>query len=160
MESVSLAKKGYLPTLSGKAGYTFAGAGFPLDHGWNYGLSLNIPIFSGFLTKYQVAEAQSNADTLRSNELSLRQDMLLQIQQGYIVLREAAESIQTAELAVRQAKENLDLANGRYTAGVGSPVEVTDAVVAYSDAQLAYFRSLYAYKIAQTTIEHAIGERS
>lgn len=159
-ESVSLARKGYLPTLSGKAGYTFAGAGFPLDHGWNYGLSLNIPIFSGFLTKYQVAEAQSNTDTLRSNELSLRQDILLQVQQGYIILREAAESIQTTELAVRQAKENLDLANGRYAAGVGSPVELTDAVVAYSDAQLAYSRSLYAYKIAQATIERAIGERS
>lgn len=158
-ESISLAKKGYLPSVSGSAGYTFAGSGFPLDDGWNYGLSLNIPIFTGFLTKYQVAEAQANADTLRSNEQTLRQDILLQVQRGYIALREAAESIQTTELSVRQAKENLDLANGRYEAGVGSPIEVTDAVVAYSDAQLAYSRSLYMYKIAQATIERAIGER-
>lgn len=158
-ESISLAKKGYLPSLSGSAGYTFAGSGFPLDEGWNYGLSLNLPIFTGFLTRYQVAEAQANADTLRSNEQTLRQDILLQVQRGYIALREAAESIQTTELAVRQAKENLDLANGRYEAGVGSPIEVTDAVVAYSDAQLAYSRSLYAYKIAKATIERAIGER-
>lgn len=158
-ESISLARKGYLPSLSGSAGYTFAGSGFPLDEGWNYGLSLNVPIFTGFLTKYQVAEAQANADTLRSNEQTLRQDILLQVQRGYIALREAAESIQTTELAVRQAKENLDLANGRYEAGVGSPIEVTDAVVAYSDAQLAYSRSLYAYKIARATIERAIGER-
>jgi outer membrane protein len=159
-ESVSLAKKEYLPTLSGSAGYTFAGPGFPLDHGWNYGLSLNVPLFNGFLTKYQVAEAQSNVDVLRSNELTLRQAIVLQVQQGYIALRDAAESIRTTELAVRQARENLDLANGRYEAGVGSPMEVTDAVVAYSDAQLAYVRSLCAYKIAQATIERAIGERS
>lgn len=158
-ESISLAKKGYLPDLSGGAGYTFAGSGFPLDEGWNYGLTLSIPIFTGFLTKYQVAEAQANADTLRSDEQTLRQDILLQVQRGYIVLREAVESIHTAELAIRQAKENLDLANGRYEAGVGSPIEVTDAVVAHSDAQLAYSRSLYAYKIAQATIERAIGER-
>lgn len=159
-ESVNLAKKGYWPTVSGSAGYTFTGAGFPLDRGWNYGLSLNVPLFSGFLTKYQVAEAQANADTIRSNELTLRQDIFLQVQQGYIALRDAAESIQTTELAVRQAKENLELATGRYEAGVGSPIEVTDAVVAYSNAQLAYSQALYNYKIAQATIELAIGERS
>lgn len=159
-ESVNLAKKGYFPSLSGSAGYTFAGSGFPLGEGWSYGLNLNIPIFNGFLTAYQVAEARANADTLHSNELALRQDILLEVQRGYIALREAAESIQTTELAVRQAKENLDLANGRYEAGVGSPIEVTDAVVAYSDAQLAYSRSLYTYKIAKATIERAIGDRS
>lgn len=156
-QSISLAWKDYLPALSGNAAYTYSGTEFPLDDSWNLGLSLSVPIFSGFLTTYQVAETRANYDVLSADELTLRQDILLQVQQAYLVLREAGERVATAELAVRQAKENLDIAQGRYEAGVGNPIEVTDAVVSYSNAQTSYTSALFDYKIAQASIEKAIG---
>ena len=60
---------------------------------------------------------------------------------------------------MKQATENLDIANGRYSAGVGSPVEVTDAQVACSNAKTAYIQALSDYKVAQASLEKAMGVR-
>ncbi len=56
------------------------------------------------------------------------------------------------------AKENLDLAKGRYQVGVGSIIEVTDAQTLYTDAQTTYIRTLYDYKIAEAQFIRAIGQ--
>ena len=158
-ESINLAQKGYYPVVNASASYYYTGTNFPLSDGWNYGLNLTAPIFSGFLTKYQVAEAKANYDTASATERSLRLGIISQVQQGYVLLRQASESIATSEVTVRQAKENVDLALGRYQAGVGSPIEVTDALTALSNAEVAYVSALTDYKNAQASIEVAIGER-
>lgn len=155
--SIDLARKGYFPVLSGNANYNYANTSFPLNESWNYGLTLSIPLFSGFQTKYQVAEAKANYDAVSANEQTLRLDIYSQVQQAYLSLREADERISTSELAVRQAKENVDLATGRYRAGVGSPLEVTDALVGLNNAQVAYTQALTDYKNSQASLEKAIG---
>ena len=158
-ESITLAKRNYLPSLTSSATYYYAGTGFPLDEGWNVGVNLTWQIFSGFLTKYQVAEAQANYDATTANEANLKLTILLQVQQAYLTLREAGERIANTELTVRQAAENLDLATGRYQAGVGNPIEVADALVAHSNAQVGYVTALYDYKIGAARVERAIGIR-
>ncbi|HLE41227.1 MAG TPA: TolC family protein [Nitrospirota bacterium] len=160
--NISLARSGYYPTLSGSASYNKAGVDVPpnqLDGGWNAGVVLTVPLFSGFLTSHQVAEAKSNLYVLKANEESIRQQILLEVRQAYLNLQAAEASISTAELAARQAKENLDLANGRYSAGVGSPIEVSDAFATYVTAQANYTSALSNYKIAQASIERAMGAR-
>lgn len=158
-ESVGLARTGYYPALTGSASYSRSGQDFPLDHGWNAGVLLTVPLFSGFLTSHQVAEARSSVYTLRANEEAFRQQVLLEVRQSYLNLQAAEASIATAELAAQQAKENLDLANGRYAAGVGSPIEVSDAFATYVTSQANYTSSLANYKIAQASIEKAMGAR-
>lgn len=158
-ESINFAKKGYYPVVSGNASYNWGGQDFPLDEGWTVGAMLTFPLFNGFLTMNQVAEARSNLYILRANEESTKQQILLDVQQAYLSLQEAEESIATADLAVKQAQENLDLANGRYAAGVGSPIETTDALTSYANAQVSYNAALYNYKLAQATIEKAMGVR-
>ena len=106
-----------------------------------------------------MAEAKSNVYVLKANEESLRQQIQLDVRQAYLNLQAAEASIATAELASQQAKENLDLANGRYGAGVGSPVEVSDAFATYVTAQANYTSALSNYKMAQANIEKAMGAR-
>ncbi len=158
-ESIKLAKKGYYPLLTGSAAYNWSGEKFPLEHGWNVGASLSFPLFSGFLTKYQVEEANANLNVLRANEESLRQTVFLEVQQAFLNLKDAEERIPTAELTVKQAEENLEIANGRYAAGVGNPIEVTDAEVSLTTAKTAYIQALYDYKVARASIEKAMGIR-
>jgi outer membrane protein TolC len=161
-ESIALAKKGYLPFLTGDAGWTWAGEkteDFATGDGWNAGVTLSIPIFSGFLTKYQVSEAKANLLVLNANEEVLRQNVLFEVQQGYISLHEAEERISNAEVTVRQATENWEIANGRYAAGVGNPIEVTDAEVSLSNAKTDYIQALYDYKVARASLERAMGSR-
>jgi len=157
---IDSAKTNYYPFLTGNASYSWAGSRIDqMDHGWNVGAVLSFPIFSGFLTKYQVEEARANLGVLKANEESLRQTVFLEVQQAYLTLRAAEEAIPTAKLGVEQAQENLDIANGRYAAGVGNPIEVTDAEVSLATARLAYIQSLYADKVAQASLEKAMGMR-
>ncbi len=157
-ESIDLAKTGYYPVVSGNANYNWSGDRLSsLQNGWTIGVSVNVPLFSGFLTKNQVDEARSNLSVFKANEESLRQSILLDVQQAYLNLQQAEDQIPTAQLGVQQATENLEIANGRYAAGVGSPVEVTDAEVSYTSAKTAHNQALYDYKVAVATLEKAIG---
>lgn len=158
-ESVGLAKKGYLPQLSGHASYTKAAESFPLDEGWNAGLTLSIPIFSGYLTKNQVEEAKANLAAAEAGLESVRQGIYLEVRQSHLNLYEAEERIAAAELIVRQATENLEIANGRYAAGVGNPIEVADAEVGLVNAKNAYIAALYDYRMARASLEKAMGIR-
>ncbi len=158
--NIDLQRTGYYPTLSGNASYNWAGESpSTIDHGWTAGVLLTVPLFSGFLTSHQVAEAKSSLYVARANEESQRLQVLLDVRQAFLNLQAAEASISTAELASKQAKENLDLANGRYTAGVGSPIEVSDAFATYVTAQANYTTSLANYKIAQANIEKSMGAR-
>jgi len=157
--SIELAKKGYYPVLTGNAAYNWSGEEFPLDHGWNMGATLSFPIFSGFSTKHQVEEANANLNVLKANKESLRQRVFLEVQQAYLNLKDAEERIPTAELTVKRAEENFEIANGRYATGVGNPIEVTDAEVALSNAKTSYIQALYDYKVAQASLEKAMSSK-
>ena len=157
--SIELAKKGYYPVLTGNASYNWSGERFPLEDGWNAGATLSFPLFSGFLTRYQVEESRANLNVLEANEELLRQNIFLEVRQAYLNIKEAEERITATELTVKQAEENLEVANGRYAAGVGNPIEVTDAEVVLSNAKTAYIQALYDYKIAQASLEKAVGVR-
>jgi outer membrane protein TolC len=157
--SIDLAKTGYYPVLNGNAGYTWSGEEFPLDHGWNIGATVSFPLFSGFLTKYQVEEAKANLNVIKANEELLKQTIFLEVQEAYLTLRSAEDAIPTAKLRVEQAQENLEIANGRYAAGVGNPLEVTDAEVGLANARTSYIQALYVDKVAQASLEKAMGMR-
>ncbi len=157
---IDSARTNYYPFLTGNASYEWTGSKIDqMDHGWAVGAVVSFPIFSGFLTKYQVEEAKANLGVLKANEESLRQTVFLEVQQAYLTLRAAEEAIPTAKLGVEQAQENMDIANGRYAAGVGSPIEVTDAEVSLANARLAHIQALYADKVAQANLEKAMGMR-
>lgn len=158
-ESIDLAKKGYYPVLSGNAAYNWAAQKFPLQEGWTAGVTMTFPIFSGFLTKNQVKEAEATLNVVKANEDALKNVIQLNIRQAYLQLLQAEESITTAELAVKQATENLAIANGRYEAGISSPIEVTDAQVAYSNSKLSHIQALYDYQIALASLEKAMGSK-
>lgn len=155
--SIALARKGYYPTLSAGAGYGYSGNEFPLGRGWNAGATLNFPLFSGFATQYEVEEARANLDVIRANEESLRRQIRLDVEQAYLNVQDTAEQISMAELTVLQAKENFDLASGRYSAGVGNPIEVADATITLNNARANLNTSLYNYKMAQASLEKSIG---
>jgi len=156
-QAVTLARTAHYPTISGSASYGFGGTEFPLDRGWSVGGALNVPIFSGFLVKNQIAEAQANLEVVKANVAVLEQQIRFEVEQAFSNLKEAEDRVGTTELTVRQAKENVELARGRYAAGVGNPIEVTDALVAQSNAKTAYIAALTDCRTAQANLEKAMG---
>lgn len=158
-KAVEFAGAGYYPVLTGSAAYNRSAEDFPLEQSWNAGVTLSFPLFNGFMTKSQVQEARAILKSAKANEDLLRQGIYLDVRQAFLNLRQAEDSIRTAELTVKQATENLDIANGRYAAGVGSPIEVTDAQVLYSNAKLTLIQALSDYKAAVASIEKAMGDK-
>lgn len=155
--ALSFARKGNLPFLTGTASYDWAGDLTPLEDSWIVAASLTFPIFNGFLTHYQTSEARAGLELAKANKESLIQNVYLDVNQAYLGLVNAEQRTDTASQGVKQAQENLDLANGRYKYGVGSPVEVTDALIAYANANTSYINALYDYKVAVADLERAMG---
>jgi len=120
-------------------------------------LSLNIPIFDGFKTTNRVEETLHNYNSVKAQEEDRKQQVALEVEQSYLNMINTQERIKATQAAARAAKENLDLANGRYQVGVGSIIEATDAQALYTDAETSYVRTLYDYKIAEAQLQRAMG---
>jgi len=166
---IATARRGHLPDLIFDASYgrrhvsdqVIGGERintFPLQPTWSVGLSFNIPIFDGFRTTERVQETLHNYYNIRAQEEDRRQQIALEVEQSYLRVVEIQERIKATESAAKAAKENLDLAQGRYQVGVGSIIEVTDAETLYTDAQTTYIRTIYDYKIADAQRARAMGD--
>ena len=157
-KSIDLNKKGYLPVLSGSASYGYTGEELNTDNkSWNVGVALTFPLFTGLSTKYAVEEARANLDVAKANEESLRQKVYLEVQSAWLNRREAFERIEAGRIIVRQAEETLELARGRYATGVGSSIEITDAMIKLNNAKMTYITALSDFSVAEANLEKAIG---
>jgi len=156
-EQVSYAYKGFFPSISASGSYNRVGKEFYPPEGWSAGITATWGLFNGFDTVHKVREAKANLETARANYELLKQNVLLEVQQAYLQLLQAKESIPTAVLGVEQATENLEIANGRYKAGVGNPIEVTDAEITYMNAKNSHTQALYDYQVSSASLERAIG---
>src|SRR5262245_56618697 len=162
---IATARRSHLPDLILDASYGFrhvsdqAGLDtFPLQKTWTVQLSFIIPIFDGFRTTNRVEETLHNYYNIKAKEEDRRQQIALEVEQSYLRVVETQERIRATESAARAAKENLDLAQGRYQVGVGSIIEVTDAETLYTDAQTTYIRTIYEYKIADAQLARSMGD--
>ena len=152
------AKAGFFPTFSFSAGYTKSGDDFYLDNEDTKLLAaVEWPIFNAFKTYNGVKQAKISLENTLNDNRSLLNNVFLEVQSAYIKMQEAAESIPIAELNVEKAKENLDLAQGRYNEGIGDVIELKDAEVAYTDAELSLLTSRYDYASAVADLNQAMG---
>jgi outer membrane protein TolC len=156
--TVKVAQASYYPVLSGNASYLYRGIhANALYWDMTVGATLTVPIFSGFSSPNQVAEAQATLRNLKAQEEATRQNIRLEGEQAYLSLKEAEEAVRVTDKALEQAWKKYNLATGRYRVGVGSPLEVTDAEVSLANARVNYIQSLAGYKIAEAKIEKAMG---
>ncbi|MFI5304307.1 MAG: TolC family protein [Nitrospiria bacterium] len=158
LSNLENAKQQYYPTLSASGGYAYRNEDFPLVYNWNIGATLTFPFFSGFQTRYQVDQFQANYESYSFQEEVEIQTVLLEVRQAWLNIFAGIQQIKTAQVIVQQSEENLDLAKGRYTAGVGAPIEITDAEVSYSNAKTSLVQALYNYNAAFAQFEKATGK--
>jgi outer membrane protein TolC len=157
-EQVSSLRRQYLPSVSGGAQYSWTGREYPLQEGWLWSVTLTVPLFDSLLTMAQVGEAEANVRSLAAQGDDLRQQVVLEVRQGVLNVRESEERIRVSEITTVQATENLALAEGRYSAGVGNIIEVTDAQTSLTSARATHLQAQYNYKTALAQLEQAVGQ--
>lgn len=155
--AIQAVQRDFLPTVSGSASYSYNGQDFPLVYNWNLMGAVTVPIFSGFLTTQQVAEARANLLRTKANGEVLRHTIQLDVHQALVNLEGARERLQVTAVTVVQAKERLALAEGRYRAGLSNAIEVTDAGVALVSAQVNDVVALSSYQAAKARLDRATG---
>lgn len=154
---VSAAWSQHLPTLSLDGNYTWSGFNFPLQSRWNLGVTLSFPLFEGLGLYAQVQQARANVDAAQASVNLLVQQVLQQVEEYYLNLREAEERMLATQTLVQEANESLRLANARYKSGVGSALEITDALVTVFNAHLTDIQAKFDYNSSLVQLYQAMG---
>jgi TolC family type I secretion outer membrane protein len=155
---------GYFPTLSASGAYNWAHGTSEMGvfqgdvrNSWNAGVALSVPLFEGGLTKGKVGEARANLHMAEAQRDTLRQSILLEVSQSHADMESAKVRIEVMESSLQKARENLEIAQGRYEAGVGPYIEVTDAQLASVTAETDYVKALYDYQLSAARVMKAMG---
>jgi outer membrane protein len=154
--NLAVAKRNLLPSLGATASWSYRGQDYPLAPNWLAGVTLSIPVLNPPLF-YQINEVAANLAGAQADEEIIRQNIFLEVQQSYADLVSARESIQASEVLLQEARENLELATGRYQVGVGPLIDVTDAQLALTQAQSQNAQALVNFKIAEAQLRKAMG---
>jgi outer membrane protein TolC len=152
------AKAAYRPTVTANANAGLFDAGaWPDRQEWSAGVTLRVPVFTGFARKYQTLQAQ---EAWESSKSELQSTILAAERNAYssrIALNEAIESVPAAEAYVASAQENSDVANGQYKSGLGSMLEVNDALAALSSARYRLISARLSVATAMIAWKRATG---
>jgi outer membrane protein TolC len=147
------------PNVSLTGGYNSGGDDlFDLEKAWNVGLRMSVPIIDGGAVKARLDIARGQLMSLEASQEKLRQDILLEVRKALSDLTKARERIRISELTLVSAEENRKMAVGRYETGVGDPLEVTDALLSFADAQLSNRQAYYDLQLAVIGLEKATGK--
>jgi outer membrane protein len=147
----------FLPRVTGAASYGWENTGFPLDDYWQVGAQMTWSIFNGLQTQGEMAETKAKINQTRAQLEQMRLQVTQQVSQAFLILDAAEQSIETSQVTVRQAQENLDLAEGRYRTGVGDAIEYTDAQVSLTSAKNTLVQAQYIYLQALVDLDRALG---
>ena len=158
-DSYTAASYGHRPSVSITAGVDWTRRDKDLqDPGWNAGIGLSIPIFDGGLIGAQTREASANKDVAvarqKQESLTVRSD----VETAWIEIRSDQAALESSLASVTAAHQQLTLAEGRYSAGVGSPIELADAQNAVVAAEGDRVSAEWQLATARTQLRRALGE--
>jgi len=156
--SVSSIRGQYGPSIAAVAGVAQGGDTLP-GSGWNAqaGVALTWSLYQGGLTGASVREGEARIRNLTAEVETLRQQIRLQIEQVRLAVAAAKASQVSAREAEANAAVRLRLAEGRYAAGVGNIIEVSDAQVALTAASTQVITAEFQLATARAQLIQAIG---
>lgn len=162
--SVRQAFRNFFPDISGQGQYggTFRDPKRPVDdlaETWLLGVTLTWTIFDGGNKIARYEEAKKTVESGRSQVQALELTVSQEVVQAALNLNEAKERIGATQKAVESARENFRLAQGRFAAGVGTIIELTDAQLALTQAQATHAQALADYRVNIARLERALGRR-
>jgi outer membrane protein len=114
-------------------------------------------LFDGGLTHGKVAEAQANVDKAQINLQQLDNSVDLDVRRAYLDYVAAKAQVSAAASAQASADEDLRVTRIRYRAGVGTSLELADALLADTQAQTQYVSAQAGLRTAQVQLQRAAG---
>lgn len=155
--SIDLARAQGRPTISLGAGPSWQDSAGVITQGGSVGLTLNVPIFSGFDTTYRVRSASAQADVRTAQRDRIRNQIALDVWKAYQSLTTATQSLKTTADLVASAEQSAQVALGRYKAGVGTVLDLLSAQSALASARLQRIQAQLDWNVYRATLAQAMG---
>ncbi len=144
-------------TTGGELTAPAAKKSFWWQHPISAGVSINIPIFSGFTNERRVKQARNSIEQLRLQRDYLEQSIDLQVQNSINTTLTARESLMATEVTVRQAEKAYAIAQTSYSAGGITILELNQSELALTQAKLNYSQAIYDYLSALAEYNRVVG---
>ena len=168
--TIKNAKAAFLPSISASGGigtnyYTMSSArsnSFFEQMKNNFsqflGLSLSVPIFTGFQTRNQVKAAQLNRTYQALQLENARKSLYKEIQQAYYNAVAAQEKYRSSIDARESAKESYDLVMAKYENGKANITEFNEARDNFLESESNLVRSRYEYLFSAKLLDFYSGK--
>lgn len=148
---VAVAVAGVIPEL-GQAGATLT----PTSYG-GAAVNVNIPVFNGGLFAARSAAAEYRATEADQKLRDYQEVVARDVRVAWANATTAFQRLDVTAQFLRSATLALDLAQGRYNLGLSSIVELTQAQLNVTRAEIENLTAKYEYQADYTALQYAIG---
>ena len=151
----------WMPTISALA--AVGAAPIRADHiltSWYgaAGANVEIPVFNGFLYNAREQAAKMRANAAREQVRNLRDMIARDLRIAVLNSQTAFQRIGVTHEMLNQANFSLSLAQARYKLGLGGIVELTQAELSQTQAQIDYTNARYAYQTSLAEVNYQLGQ--
>lgn len=134
--------------------------GIPLQNYGQIGVTVTVPLFTGFSVGYGVRQSQATLEIREANAEQVRLQVTLDVWNGYYALDSANKLLTASATLLKTAQTNQEVALGRYKAGVGTIVDLLTAEAAEAAALQSRISAEQSWEVARAQLVLALGRLS
>jgi outer membrane protein len=123
------------------------------------GVNVTVPLTNGNLFAARHAEAAFRAQAESQALRDLENRVTREVTVSWLDARTARQRVDLSEQLLAQASDAFDLADQRYKLGLSSIVELTQAELQKTEAEIVQATSRYEYQAKVAALNHALGVR-
>ncbi len=122
------------------------------------GANVSIPIFNGFEFTARAHAADLQAKAASEQVRNLRDDIARDVRMSVLNAQTAFQKIAVTKQLLDEANTALDLAQARYKVGLSGIVDLTQAQLAQTEAEIGYTNARFAYQTALAMVRFQTGQ--
>ena len=120
-------------------------------------LAVTWQLFSGGLTRGKVLQALAQVDKAKINLKAINNNVDLEVREAYFNYTAAQAQVGASLQATESAGESLRVNQIRYRSGVGTSLELSDALLSNTQAQNQYISALADLRVSLVAVQRAAG---
>ncbi len=133
--------------------------GVSAQDGYSLGVQATLSLYDGGAARARAAQSKSNIAIAETQFSEQKNQIRFQVEQAYSTQASNLENVQTANVALEQAKEALRLARLRFQAGVGTQTDVINALNDLTSSEGNRVKAILDYNRALTQLQRYVTTR-
>jgi outer membrane protein TolC len=122
-----------------------------------FSVSISYPLFDGGNTRAAIRDSKAQLESQKRSLDQLEQNIRLNVEQSWLVRELGRRRVNAAQLAVRAAELNYQVAQERQRNGLINVLELINAQVQLTNAEGSFVQAIYDYYISDAQLQRNIG---